>query len=376
MGKIKISELDKSTTLKGFSTIGTDANNQSVQVSLEFISEEADRAKTNADAAATATTNANTATSNANTAAETANTAAAKAETATTNANTATAKANTAASNAEAATESANTAATNAEAATAAAETVNATLSDGYQFTVTDRHGTSKVLDLASPAAVEQTVKDVETLKESYIKVRYKDSRKFFVYGVGHIDCPAMTMTKIVTSNGFRVQYAYDGLHTLQYIDLSHWDSTNGSATAFNGASQLLALDVSMIDTSTWTSFYLMFYNCTSLASLDVSGFDTAQVTNMHAMFWLCTSLADIRFGNGWGRQTSTEADALVLDLRTCNRDGGYQLSDGTWSSMLTMYDRATAGLPAMTIRISTSANVPEGWETSMAALGYTITKG
>ena len=121
MGKIKISELDKSTSLKGFYTIGTDSNNESVQVSLEFVGTEADRAKTNADAAATATTNANTATANAEAATAAAKTATTNANTATTKANEATTKANTAAANADTATANANTATANAEAATTAA---------------------------------------------------------------------------------------------------------------------------------------------------------------------------------------------------------------------------------------------------------------
>ena len=151
MGKIKISELDKSTSLKGFYTIGTDANNESVQVSLEFVGTEADRAKTNADAAATATTNANTATANAEAATAAAKTATTNANTATTKANEATTKANTAAANADTATANANTATANAEAATTEAKkatdeanNVNVELSDDDVLIITDRYGTTK----------------------------------------------------------------------------------------------------------------------------------------------------------------------------------------------------------------------------------------
>ena len=151
MGKIKISELDKSTSLKGFYTIGTDSNNESVQVSLEFVGTEADRAKTNADAAATATTNANTATANAEAATAAAKTATSNANTATTKANEATTKANTAAANADTATANANTATANAEAATTEAKkatdeasNVNVELSDDDVLIITDRYGTTK----------------------------------------------------------------------------------------------------------------------------------------------------------------------------------------------------------------------------------------
>ena len=399
MGKIKISDMDRSTTLKGFSTIGTDANNQSVQVSLEFVGEEADRAKTNADAAAAATTKAETATTNANNATTAAKTATANAETATTNANTATSKANTAASNADAATSKANTAATNADNATANAEKVNATLSSDNVFTVTSRDGTQKTLDLASPA-------DVADLKErfkSYARLRFNIDKTITVDGVS-VTCPAGKIVKVygksISGIGYINWGGYDpqlewadmsrldtsGLTALpnfscesllKQLDVSGWDTSKVTKmlSMFRQCYNLTTLDVSGWDTSSVTSMNLMFYNCRSLTALDVSGWDTSKVTNIGGMFNVCQKLASLKFGSGWGTQTSTEADALTLDLSYLNSSGSYQLSDETWSSMLTMHDRATAGLTAMTIKIKSTANIPDGWETQMAALGYTITK-
>ena len=399
MGKIKISDMDRSTTLKGFSTIGTDANNQSVQVSLEFVGEEADRAKTNADAAAAATTKAETATTNANNATTAAKTATANAETATTNANTATSKANTAASNADAATSKANTAATNADNATANAEKVNATLSSDNVFTVTSRDGTQKTLDLASPA-------DVADLKErfkSYARLRFNIDKTITVDGVS-VTCPAGKIVKVygksISGIGYMNWGGYDpqlewadmsrldtsGLTALpnfscesllKQLDVSGWDTSKVTKmlSMFRQCYNLTTLDVSGWDTSSVTSMNLMFYNCRSLTALDVSGWDTSKVTNIGGMFNVCQKLASLKFGSGWGTQTSTEANALTLDLSYLNSSGSYQLSDETWSSMLTMHDRATAGLTAMTIKIKSTANIPDGWETQMAALGYTITK-
>lgn len=58
MKKIKISELPLYSSLKGLFTIGTDANNRSVKVSLEFVEQQTTQAVTNAkeatDAANTA----------------------------------------------------------------------------------------------------------------------------------------------------------------------------------------------------------------------------------------------------------------------------------------------------------------------------------
>lgn len=72
MKKIKISELPLYSSLKGLFTIGTDANNRSVKVSLEFVEQQTTQAVTNAkeatDAANTAAAAANTAKKNADTA--------------------------------------------------------------------------------------------------------------------------------------------------------------------------------------------------------------------------------------------------------------------------------------------------------------------
>lgn len=133
MKKIKVSELPLCSTLKGLFTLGTDKDNRSVKVSLEFIKEETDAAVKNAqDATAAAvsnaqaaTTAANTAKQNANAAASAANTAAGKANAAKQAADTATAAANTATGNANTATASATSAASAANAA--AEEAIQAT---------------------------------------------------------------------------------------------------------------------------------------------------------------------------------------------------------------------------------------------------------
>ena len=482
MGKIKISELDKSTSLKGFYTIGTDSNNESVQVSLEFVGTEADRAKTNADAAATATTNANTATANAEAATAAAKTATANANTATTKANEATTKANTAAANADTATANANTATANAEAATTATEKVNATLSDDYTFAVTDRTGTEKSLSLASPADVADMRDSVAELKEKVpnvwanvlaikdcaIKVDgqiveltahknviikdfstfapYADKNnyyspkwitrfdlhynglaqitRFYTYHVGlskdYPDkstetfmsaVPTLDVSCFDTSKMTTMFRMFDGMSSIQTLDTSGFDVSGLTDTPaldvifrgckslksidttfieralllegnkfsigqiFSRCSSLTALDVSGWNTQNVTSMEYAFYGCSSLTALDVSEWNTQNVTNMSSMFANCGNLTNLIFGPGWGTQTSTSSNALALDLSSCGSNKSYKMTDETWSSMLTMYDRATAGLTAMTIRIKSTANIPDGWEEQMAARGYTITK-
>lgn len=63
MKKIKVSELPVGTTLKGLYTLGTDVNNNSVKVSLEFVEEKANAANDAASVAKHAASQANDAAS-------------------------------------------------------------------------------------------------------------------------------------------------------------------------------------------------------------------------------------------------------------------------------------------------------------------------
>ena len=162
--KIKISALPLADTLVGLYTIGVNALNKSVKVSLEFLKTAADKAN---DAA--------TAANKAKTAAETATEAA---KTATKNANTATEAANTAAKNASDKATAADTAAKNANtkadaadkaagAATTAANTANskAALAD-QKATAADN-----AANLAGETAEEAraTIVRLEELEESLV---------------------------------------------------------------------------------------------------------------------------------------------------------------------------------------------------------------
>lgn len=162
--KIKISALPLADTLVGLYTIGVNALNKSVKVSLEFLKTAADKAN---DAA--------TAANKAKTAAETATEAA---KTATKNANTATEAANTAAKNATDKATAADTAAKNANtkadaadkaagAATTAADTANskAALAD-QKATAADN-----AANLAGETAEEAraTIVRLEELEESLV---------------------------------------------------------------------------------------------------------------------------------------------------------------------------------------------------------------
>lgn len=120
--KIKISALPLADTLVGLYTIGVNALNKSVKVSLEFLKTAADKANDAATAANKAKTAAETATEAAKTATKNANTATEAANTAAKNATDKATAADTAAKNANTKADAANKA---AGAATTAANTAN-----------------------------------------------------------------------------------------------------------------------------------------------------------------------------------------------------------------------------------------------------------
>ena len=167
----------------------------------------------------------------------------------------------------------------------------------------------------------------------------------------------------------------FSNCSSLTTLDVSGFDTRNVTSMycMFYNCSSLTTLDVSGFDTRNVTTMYCMFSGCSSLTTLDVSGFDTRNVTTMWGMFGYEKNLTNLIFGPNWGTQTSTAAAALTLDLSYVGGNKSYKLTDETWASMLTMYDRATAGLKNMTIKLNKNHNVSDGWAAKMAARGYTI---
>lgn len=155
MKKIKISQLPLYSSLKGLFTIGTDSENRSVKVSLEFVEEKTNEAVKNAEdatkAAQTAKTETEKATQNAQTATD-------KANTATTNANEATRLATEATNKANSATDKANKAATDAtKTATDAAAAAKKTADEAAAAAKKTAEDAAKKATDAATAATEAT---------------------------------------------------------------------------------------------------------------------------------------------------------------------------------------------------------------------------
>ena len=160
-------------------------------------------------------------------------------------------------------------------------------------------------------------------------------------------------------------------------LDVAHFDTSQVHGAydffgTFMRCSSLTSLDLHNWDTSQGTNMGLIFFDCSSLTELDLSTWNTSSLTSTYAMFSGTSSLTDITFGEGFGK---AKASGLTLDLSTCGSNKSYVLTDNTYNSMLTMYDRATNGLPTMTIKFNAKHNLPDGFVAAMTARGYTITQ-
>nr|DAG91416.1 MAG TPA: protein of unknown function DUF285 [Crassvirales sp.] len=173
--------------------------------------------------------------------------------------------------------------------------------------------------------------------------------------------------SKIRTINAM---FCNDG--KLQNIDVSNWDvsSCEGFFAVFLNCHSLTKIDLSKWDTKNAKNFELFLSVCGNITSVNVSNFDLTHVTTINCIFNNDTLLSDITFGEGWGKNTAT----LILDLSTIASKANYKLSDNTYESMLTMYDRIANNLTnTFTIKFSSKHNIPEGWIDKMTARGYTI---
>lgn len=275
------------------------------------------------------------------------------------------------------------------------------------------------------PAYTNTVIKDFKTFALADNTPNPKCITRFDIHYNGIAKVKSVQFIKYYQPTDETVSNDY-GMVSLTNLDVSGWDTsgvTTGASYMFYLLKNVTALDVRGFDTSNMTSMQGMFLNCRNLASVDVSGFNTSKVTNMRLVFsscllletidvsgfdtqnvttiesmfrwgavqsldlhnwdlssctnisgfvYACSSLTDITFGEGFGK---AKASGLTLDLSTCGSNNSYVLTDNTYNSMLTMYDRATNGLPTMTIKFNAKHNLPDGFVAAMTARGYTITQ-
>ena len=136
----------------------------------------------------------------------------------------------------------------------------------------------------------------------------------------------------------------------------------------FINCSSLASLDLSGFDTSAVTDMSHMFSSCSNLTSLDLSGFDTSAVTDMNSMFYNCSSLSSLILGPNFFKTSKVTS----VDFSSSTK----WINDTVVTSLVTnSYDRATAGLSTMTLKLSanTKAALTDEQKAAITAKGYTI---
>ena len=242
------------------------------------------------------------------------------------------------------------------------------------------------------------------------------------------IGCSKLTLVpELDTSNVTGMTQMFNGCSNLTSVPAFDTSNVTDMTQMFTGCTSLTS--VPAFDTSKVTGMYRMFYGCSNLTS--VPAFDTSKVTNMDYMFngcskltlvpeldtSVCTKFTSI-FGNlrlikrieginfraatnssysstyfitssssdtyiryllikELGTQSScTNIPANVLSVWGVNTDEIPDAKQSLIDSLITYsFDRATAGYPTCTIKLSTNtkALLTEDEKAQITAKGYTI---
>ena len=156
----------------------------------------------------------------------------------------------------------------------------------------------------------------------------------------------------------------------LTSINLTGFNSSvvTNMGLMFCNCESLISLDLSSFYTSSVENISSMFNDCRNLTSLDLSGFDTSAVTNMAAMFYNCKSLISLTLGPNFFKTPKVTSVDFSYSTQWTN--------DTVVTSLVTnSYDRATAGLSTMTLKLSanTKAALTDEQKAAITAKGYTI---
>ena len=156
----------------------------------------------------------------------------------------------------------------------------------------------------------------------------------------------------------------------LTSLDLSGFDTSavTSMLSMFYNCSGLTSLNLSGFDTSAVTNMEMMFNNCSKLTSLNLSSFDTSAVTSMDYMFAYCSNLTSLILGPNFLKTSKYD----YVDFSYCTK----WTNDTVVTSLVTnSYDRATAGLKTMTLKLSTNtkAALTDEQKAAITAKGYTI---
>ena len=211
-------------------------------------------------------------------------------------------------------------------------------------------------------------------------EVSFTDTDKQLIYITGTINFKKRGNNQIIytyiphldiRSQGRDMSNMFYSCSGLTSLDLTGFDTSavTTMSSMFSGCSKLTSLDLTGFNTSAVKFMGEMFKNCSGLTSLDLTGFDTSAVTNMGSMFYSCSGLTSLILGPNFFKTPNVSMVNFSDSPKWTN--------DTVVTSLVTnSYDRATAGLKRMTLKLSTNtkAALTDEQKAAITAKGYTIT--
>lgn len=180
----------------------------------------------------------------------------------------------------------------------------------------------------------------------------------------------SLELTGFDTSAVTYMSNMFSSCSNLTSLDLSNFNTSAVTYMSgmFQNCSKLTALNLLSFNTSAVTNMSYMFYNCKSLISLELSSFDTSAVTDMSYIFNNCPALTSLILGPNFFKTPNV----ISVDFSSSTK----WTNDTVVTSLVTnSYDRATAGLNTMTLKLSTEtkAALTDEQKAAITAKGYTI---
>lgn len=188
----------------------------------------------------------------------------------------------------------------------------------------------------------------------------------------------SLNLSNFDTSKVIDMSYMFQNCEKLESVDLSKFNTSavTNMEEMFGGyrydgteyISGFTSLDLSSFNTSKVIGMGRMFDYCKKLTSLDLSSFDTSSVVDMNYMFTNCPSLTSLILGPNFFKAPNVTS----IDFSSCTK----WTNDTVVTSLVTnSYDRATAGLSTMTLKLhtNTKAALTDEQKAAITAKGYTI---
>ena len=180
----------------------------------------------------------------------------------------------------------------------------------------------------------------------------------------------SLDLSSFNTSKVTNMSNMFKSCPSLTSLDLSSFNTSKvtNMSSMFESCTNLTSLDVTSFDTSKVTDMSRMFASCTNLTSLDVTSFDTSKVTDMNNILTGCSSLTSLILGPNFFK---TPIESIIYISSPSKWTNGTVIT----SLVTNSYDRASAGLPTITLWLhaNTKAVLSDEQKAAITSKGYTI---